>query len=274
MNYNTNTPPEGYIPQVPIYVTEPTGGIAPLAVGPIIRVYENFIPWYGSNRNNATLVSLGKMVGVDYFIHPMTDLALGIPSNTNVILISSNSNGHAATAAQQNDPIAQANLSAFVKAGGVLIVDMGSNLIGGGYIAPGSSGTSIANSFPEPCGGATLSPQALTHPFVNGPIPLDDNNIDLEIGCKIAHGNLEEGITLPANATVLMTATFGGTQKPILAEYCFGSGRIILDTITKEFEGQRPLGFGPSNILTNLFSYALSDSATATCGLARGIKLF
>lgn len=273
MSYNTKTPPEGYTPVVPEYVTESNLKLQSLS-SPVIRVYENFIPWFGTNRNNATLLYLGKVLGVDYFIHPMSDLAGGIPSNTNVILISSNSEGDLSTALQQNDPAAQANLEEFTQKGGVLIVDMGSNLVGAGFIAPGSTGTPNSEIKPDPVDKATLTPEALTSPFVNGPIILDNDKIDLSSGYWIAHGNLEEGITLPDDATVLMTATFGGVEKPILAEYCYGSGKIILDTITKEYFGQQPSGVGPSNILTNLFAYALSPSATAGCGLTRGIKLF
>ncbi|MEF9953358.1 MAG: hypothetical protein RSA01_05175 [Clostridium sp.] len=273
MSYNTNTPPEGYSPIIPEYVTEPTLKLKSLP-GPVIRVYENFIPWYGSNRNNATLLYLGAGLGVDYFIHPMSDLTGGIPSNTNVVLISSNSEGDLDTALQQNDSVAQANLKEFTQNGGVLIVDMGSNLVGGGFIAPGSTGTPDSEVRPDPVDKASLTAESLTHPFVNGPITLNNDNIDLSAGFWIAHGNLEEGITLPNNATILMTATFSGVEKPILAEYCYGSGKVILDTITKEFVGQQPLGVEQSNILTNLFAYALSPRATADCRMTRGIKLF
>lgn len=114
MSYNTTTPPTDYIPEMPIYTTELTSLETPVVTSPIIGVYENYIPWFGENRNNATLLFLGKILGTDYFIHPMSDLAVGIPCNTAVVLIPSNSNGSAATAAQENDPNAQANLKAFV----------------------------------------------------------------------------------------------------------------------------------------------------------------
>ena len=89
--------------------------------------------------------------------------------------------------------------------------------------------------------------------------------------CFVAHGNLADGITLPVDATVLMTAEFGGTR-PILAEYCLGSGRVILDTDTKEFSGQQPPGVGPARFLTNLLAYALSPEAGCVIDVDIDIK--
>ena len=87
----------------------------------------------------------------------------------------------------------------------------------------------------------------------------------MAFSCSIAHANLVDGITLHANATNLMTARFGGIQKPILAEYCHDSGLVILDTITKEFTTHKgPLGSGsnkPTFFMRNLFTYALSPAA-------------
>ena len=256
MSNNTITPEADYIPVEAIYTTELTQLEAPMARGAIIRVYQNYIPWFGENRNNATLLFLGKILGTDYFIHPMRDLAIGIPCNTAVVLIPSNSEGSAVTAAEENDPQAQANLKSFARAGGVLIIDMGDNLSSGGFIAPGAKGTPDY-VFPDPCRDVTLTHKALKHPFSKCPIQLNNDNIDMECGCSVAHGNLEQGITLPRDTTVLMTATFDNIQRAVLAEYCFGCGHVILDTLTKEFICQQPQGTGPSNILVNLFSYAL-----------------
>lgn len=267
MSQDTVTPPEGYEPQPPAHVTGSAG-----VRGPVIRVYQNFIPWFGENRDNATLLSIGKVLGVDYFIHPMSDLALGIPAGTAVILLSSNSTGDMVlTAAEENDPAAQANLAAFLLSGGVLIADMGDNLAAGGYIVPGSTGTPDL-IFPDPCADAFFTPEALTHPIVNGPFILTDADITLAFSCFVAHGNLVDGITLPTDATLLATATFGGVQKPVLAEYCFGRGRVIIETFTKEFSAWKPTPptTGPTFFLTNLFTYALSPAATAGCA-QRGI---
>ncbi|MBU3161487.1 hypothetical protein KPL37_17410 [Clostridium frigoris] len=260
MSSNTTTPPENYIPEELIYTTELTSLVKPMLSSPIIRVYQNSIPWFGENRNNATLLFLGKILGTDYFIHPMSDLAAGIPCNTAVVLIPSNSAGSATTAAEENDPNAQCNLKKFVKAGGVLIIDMGDNLLSGGYIAPCAKGTPDL-LFPNPCQDVTLTKKALKHPFANCPIQLNNNNIDMQCGCSVCHGNLEQGITLPQDSTVLMTATFDNIQRAVLAEYRIGCGHVILDTLTKEFVCQQPEGTGPSNILVNLFAYALCKLA-------------
>ena len=160
MSNTTTTPPTDYIPEEPIYTTDLTSLEEPGVTSPIIRVYEKNIPWFGENRNNATLLFLGKILGTDYFIHPMSDLTVGIPRNTAVVLIPSNSNGSAVTAAQENDPNAQSNLKAFVRAGGVLIIDMVDNLLSGGYIAPCAEGTPDL-IFPDPCRDVTLTHKAL-----------------------------------------------------------------------------------------------------------------
>lgn len=223
----------------------------------IIRVYQNSIPW--QNRNNATILSLGKVLGVDYFIHPLADLVLGIPKDTKVVLISSNSAGSKVAADEENLPIAQRNLECFVRGGGVLIVDMADNLNDGGYYAPGSCGTPKL-VFPDFQDGYKLflTNKSYCSPFVNGPtITLTNNNISMVSNSRwSAHGNLVDGIKIPKRAEILMTAIFNGVHKPVLAYYYLGKGFVIVDTITKEFIGQNPLGTGPSNIITNLIYYA------------------
>ena len=49
----------------------------------IILAYQDEMPWFGLNRAHATLVAAppagnGKILGDDYFIHPLSDLALSL----------------------------------------------------------------------------------------------------------------------------------------------------------------------------------------------------
>jgi hypothetical protein len=264
----------------PRYVRGRAGGIGLQAHAPVIRVYQDEQPWAGANRAHATLLALGKILGDDYFIHPLDDLAGGIPAGTQVVLITSNSNGEESQATKQNDPAAQASLVTFLNTGGTLIVDMGDNLDPGGFIAPGATGTPALN-FPDPCFDATLTPEAAGHPIVVGPDgvagtgdDLDDSNIDVVPDlCSVAHGNLEDGITLPGDAIPLMTAVFSGVPRTIMAEYCHEGGRVILDTNTKEWFGQQPEGEGASFVMTNLFSYALSPASACVAALAVEIDI-
>lgn len=247
---------------------------------PIIRVYKTFNSW--STRDESTLTSLGKVLGTDWFIHPVADCKSGIPTGTNVVLFTSNALGDAMTANDQNDPACQQSLQTFVNAGGVLVVDMADNLISGGFMVPGAQGTPDY-VFPNPCNAATLSAAAKgadsllgtadDHPMVKGPDGVAGTADDLtdanmvfppEWGCSVVHGNLSTGITLPGDAKVITTATFDGVQKPVTAEYCLGSGRVILDTHTKEYPGYQPVGTGPGYYITNLLSYAMSPAAK--CG--------
>lgn len=277
---DSTQPPPGVVPERPIYVEGPS-----LSHAPVIRVYKDTNAWFGENRDTATLSALGKILGDDWFVHPVAACQGGIPAGTDVVFFTSNGFGLASSTAAQNHPACQASLSAFLNAGGVLIVDMGDNDIAGGYQAPGAVGTPtyILGPFDEPtCRDATLAGGALgldgvlgtadDHPIVKGPdgIPgtaddLNNSNIDMAFTCWVSHGNLVDGITLPLGATVLMTRAGwdppDGTQKPILAEYCHEGGRVILDTITKEFIAHQPVGTGPTFFLTNLLTYALSPAA-------------
>jgi hypothetical protein len=237
-------------------------GPAPPNQAGVVRVYQDEIPWFGSNRAHASLLNIGKELGVDYFIHPLIDLQApgGIPAGTRLVIITSNSQGDPGQAQRQNHPDAQENLANFLRGGGHLIVDMGDNLETGGFIAPGAQGTPNL-SFPDPCDrGMILDPG---HPLFAAFHTLNDDDVSLAAGfCSVAHGNLEQGIQLPPDAVGLVDAMFPPQRRLILAEYCFeGVGRVILDTMTKEFAGFPPAGNGPSRFMDNLFSYALSGAA-------------
>ena len=152
----------------------------------------------------------------------------------------------------------------------------------------GSVGTPsyILGPFDATCRDQTLMPDALgpdatlgtidDHPLVMGPDMLpataDDlthANIDMAFSCWGSHGSLDVGLALPpagppAQTKLLMSRSLDGgmTQRPVVAEYCYKGGRVIVDTLTKEFTAhQGPLGTGvvPTFFLINLFSYALGD---------------
>jgi hypothetical protein len=245
------------------------------------RIYRYAAPW--TNRDLATLKSLGLERGRDFEVFPLTALRARVPKGTQVVLISSNSVGSPRAANQESDPVVQENLEHFVRTGGVLIVDLADNLYDGGYLVPGAEGTPNPIFPPDDrCGDATLTAAAIgpdgvlrtpdDHPLVLGPDgiagthdDLTNRNIDLSRNsCYVAHGSLRDGIALPSSTTFLMTAPFGRGPRSIVGEFCLGGGRVIADTVTKEFIGQRPFGREPSNFLRNLFAYALGP-AQAHC---------
>ena len=245
----------------------------------LVDVFKDFDAWWNDNRDGATLAALGKVPGIDHFVHPVTELADGIDPNSDVVLITSNSWGDRATSAAQNHPAAQANLSSFVRNGGVAVIDMGDNDYDGGFMAPGAVGTP-ALVFPSNEADATLTAAAAGEDGLLGTVddhrltrgadgvagtPDDLTQTNIDACCYVAHGNLEDGIVLPPDATVLMTASFAGVQKPILAEYCVGYGRVIVDTVTKEFEGHDPVGHGPSRFMMALLAYAMDAKAQTAC---------
>jgi hypothetical protein len=272
----------------------------------VVRIYKDHDAWRSisdGGRDEASLVSMGKVKGTDFFVHPMSSLASGIPAGTRVVIITANSAGNTATSAAQRSDAAQAKLVEFLQSGGTLLVDLADNERDEGYRAPGASGTPIYAVPPRPiCDDATLAPAALgadgvrgtadDHRFVRGPdgIPgnaddLDDVRIDLSnggsleqdpdmtepsspTGCSVAHGDLldhgvDGGITLPSNARVLATATWGTEQRPVLAEYCHAGGRVVVNTLTLGFFDHKPregtsVPLRMSHIQKSLYAYALS----------------
>jgi hypothetical protein len=271
---NSARPPEGAQPEVPNYtakaaVPAPEADLMMAEESPVFMVYKDFNAWWGDNRDSATLEAMGKTFGTDWFVRPVSDCANGVPSGVDVVVFTSNSEGFVSTTAAQNDPACQASLEAFLATGGTLIVDMADNDDAGGFVAPGATGTPIyAGNGTE---DATIAPNAKgtdgvlrtadDHPLIKGPDGIaatadDLTNSNMDGGNWTAHGHLADGITLPNNAVRLVTGDFGGVQKPIVAEYNYGGGRVILDTITKEFYTHQPSGFGPSYFLRSLFAYA------------------
>ncbi len=243
----------------------------------VIRVYKNTIAWWNEDRDAASLAAIGKIPGFDSFVHPMSDLWFGVPDDTDVVFLASSAGAEPDQIDQQSSPLAQASLDAFVRRGGTLVVGLADNLPDVGYAVPGASGTP-SYLMPSSCGGLFLEDGAFgadgvaatddDHPLLLGPDgvvgtrdDLNDSNVGLFEGCYATHGNLMDGFDLPEHAQALIAADFGGVAAPVLAEYGHGAGRVIVTTITLEFEGHYPAGGGPTRLLVNLFDYALTGGS-------------
>jgi hypothetical protein len=275
----------------------------------VVRIYKDHDAWRSvsdGGRDEASLGSMGKAKGVDYFVHPMSSLGSGIPAGTRAVIITANSLGDPATSATQRSEAAQQALVAFLQGGGTLVVDLADNQLDNGYEVPGASGTPSYLIPPRAvCFDATLAPAAFgndatagtadDHRFVRGADGVlgtaddfDNVRIDLatggsdqqdedhqqteplsKVGCSVAHGNLEDGFTLPGRARVLATAGFATAgsqivqQRAVLAEYCHAGGRVIVNTFTNGFFDHKPregasVPLRMSHIQKSLFSYALS----------------
>ena len=299
---STTQPPAGFEADVASVVMDYDGGIvgakgatssAALRAADdrvVVRVYKDINAWWNENRDEASLAGLGKVLGYDAFVHPTSDLWLGIPADTDVVyLASAAGDAGRAQIEYQNSPVAQIGLQAFVAGGGTLIAGLADNLPGAGYQVPGAEG-SPRYALPSSCQSLILAPAALgvdgvagtadDHPLLRGPDRVagtDDDvtgdNVGLESGCYVAHGSLTDGMVMPAGARVLLAADFGGEAAPVMAEYGLGEGRVIVTTITLEYEGQYPAGTGPARVLTNLLDYAFApeggeDEAGTTAGEA------
>jgi hypothetical protein len=94
-----------------------------------------------------------------------------------------------------------------------------------GKVFPGGFVTAVG-------GTNTISIVDTTHPVVNIPNKITDQDLDLWGGS--AHGNFS---TIPAGATVVLTDTI--TSKPVFVEAKLGNGTIIATTQTVEFRAGR-----------------------------------
>ncbi|MFQ5536471.1 MAG: SdrD B-like domain-containing protein [Gemmatimonadota bacterium] len=202
-----------------------------------IVIYKDYNAWFGTNKDELTLQAwpFNFTKDVDYFVRPTVDLKQPIPSTTSIIILTSLS-GSGSPLVNVNSPEAQANLDAWVKGGGWLIVHAGDNVSYDGYKVPGLLG--IADDILV-CTGSTLVPA--DHPFIRGPDGVlgteDDatnDNVDNVSGCYDNHGSLE-GI-LPENAEVILIEQ-GGANRPTYATYTYGTGRVVVSTQTLEWGG-------------------------------------
>src|SRR5262245_27702728 len=83
----------------------------PAATGsPVIRRCKELNAWFGENREASTLAALGKTLGSDWFVHPISHCQSGIPAGTAVVLFTSNGFGFPSATAAQNSPACQASL--------------------------------------------------------------------------------------------------------------------------------------------------------------------
>lgn len=262
-----------------------------------IRIYKDHDAWRltsDGGRDEASLRSMEKVKGRDFSVQPMSSLASGIPAGTRVVIITANSLGDAVTSEAQRSAAAQDALVAFLGTGGTLVLDLADNESANGYMAPGAAGTPSLDVPPKPgCPDATFAPAAFgadgapgtadDHRIVRGvdglagnADDLDDEKIDLanggqagidrsgpSRGCAVAHGSLENGITLPSHAKVLATATWPDGQRPVLAEYCHVGGWVVVNTFTLGYFGHKPREgasdpIRSSYLQKSLFAYALS----------------
>jgi len=197
-----------------------------------IAIYKDYDAWSGEARVEVSLQAspFDLVLDSDFFIRPVADFQTGIPAATSLIFVTSASQT-ADPVLAMNDPAAVANVDAWVRGGGWLVVHAADNVAGDGYVVPGLSGKVINTN---ECTGSTI--MLFDHPFVRGPDAtaataddLTDTNVD-HAGCGDNHGTLV-GL-LPPHATVLLNAT--GSAQPTYATYRHGDGRVIVTTLTME----------------------------------------
>ena len=251
-----------------------------------MRIYKNDNNW--GLRDEYSAEALGLVRGTTFVVAPVSAVSSGIPAGTRFVLLTPNVYSED-TRLLENGSAFQQQLVDFLATGGVVEVDLADNLdaAGDGYTAPGATGAPDW-VFATSCTDIHLSAVARgpdgvagtadDHPWVKGPDGIagtsDDAteaNIDMEENCAAAHGNLAQGMTLPVNARILATQTFdtptGLQELPVLAEYCYGGGRVLVHTFTTGY----PDSYGASRKLTNLYAYALGSASdcqrpTATAG--------
>jgi alpha-tubulin suppressor-like RCC1 family protein len=228
-----------------------------------IQIYKGFDPFGG--REEGVLEELGFVGGVDFEVHPTGQLLTGIPASTRVVILPSNFGG-AGPINDVNSPDAQAHLDAFVQGGGILVISLADNVNATSYRGPGvasvTSNIPVTNSYDL---------AAASHPISVGPdgnAPSADNwtqeNIQWSSGCCAVRGYLPP---LPAGAQVILTSS----GNPVMADYSYGLGRVIVRTTLFEAGDQDDpggsSGGAPRRLLRNELycatSFAVSPVADA-----------
>lgn len=220
-----------------------------------IAIYKNYNAWFGSNKDESVLqgAPFNLTPGVGYVVRPMSELAAGIPAATELIIITSASEGNYLNQITEQRAGA-ANLETWIRNGGWLVIHAGDN---GpypdnlSYLIPGLTGQKDRELN---CTGLTLN--VANHALVRGPDAalstsddLTDTNIDMSAGnCYNNHGSLA-GV-LPGGAEVLINEQ-GGLQRPVYATYRLGSGQVIVTTLTLEYSPH------PRQTLINHFYWAI-----------------
>jgi hypothetical protein len=234
--------------------------------GQPVAMYKLEDAWAGQNLDERSLQEDFELVKADparqgYDVRSTADLGAGIPATTRIIILPGNGVPSAQQTRDVNAPAAQANLAAFVEGGGCLLANLGDRLPGDGYLIPGLSGKADDELN---CTGTRITEAGLSHPITLGPDGAPGGGDDLtqdgvDAGkagsyggidfCYDNHGSLD-GI-LPPGATVIWTEE-GGLERPTLAEYALGAGRVAVLT--------RPLGFGsdPPQVMVNVLNDILS----------------
>jgi hypothetical protein len=236
-----------------------------------IAIYKNYDAWFGENKDELFLQAAPFNLVRDfgYSVRPMGELQSGIAEGTSLIIITSASLGGDAFNQISEQKAGFANLDGWVRAGGWLVIHAGDNAPGDGYTVPGLLGsrqTDDDQGCTRPDGNpfvTDLSLTTATHAFVRGPDATlgtadDLTNDKIDAGrrysfCSDNHGSLA-GL-LPQNAEVLMVEESEARgSRPIYATYILGAGRVIVTTLTLEFESHEP------QTLINHFFWAINGS--------------
>jgi hypothetical protein len=240
-----------------------------------IAIYKNYNAWFGENKDETVLQSapFNFTKDFDYVVRPMSQLASEIPSTTSLIIITSASAGGDHLNQISEQKAGSANLEAWVRNGGWLVMHAGDNAFGDGYIVPGLLAPGQTDD-QHSCTGVTLTAAAADHALIRGPDAtlgtgddLNDTNIDNGGRfCSDNHGSLA-GL-LPENATVLMKEQ-GDGQRPVYATYTLGTGRVIVTTLTLEFQAHT------LQTLVNHFYWAINglNPLAASTSLVASLKV-
>jgi hypothetical protein len=212
-------------------VNAQTGVPGSSAAGCLIEVYKDYPAWWGDNTDEEILPQLGYVRGAPngYDVQPTSALQDPIPPQTKLVLITSNSWGWQSTEDNVNHPTAQANLEAFVRGGGVLVIHMGNNYLTTNFIAPG--GTTVTQG--EDAYTTQVHPAAAGHPVFLGPDGIAGTGDDLtpEILAEPLEFQTHGVLNLPAGATQILLSPSG---LPVLGEYGLGRGWVVATTFTME----------------------------------------
>ncbi|KAG2493920.1 hypothetical protein HYH03_007856 [Edaphochlamys debaryana] len=234
-------------PPAPLTATAAADGSrrrAQASAKPTLWLIQDTLPW-NLNKNYDSAIALGWTEGVDFFVKPSSDLFTATFPEVRALWFGSVENGCEIT--EPNMDAAEAVVRNFVAAGGTLIVDLATNCNFRARI-PVTASTSVDLFFNAAglSNYAEIFPQGASRDAA-GDLGTTPNDLNGLYGSALSHGTIPEpgADPIPAHAQVHLRSEAGADyiygpalypgMRPIMVSYTLGNGRVILDTLTKEF---------------------------------------
>ncbi len=227
-----------------------------------VILFKSYEHWWGDEE------TVLQNLGISYDRYPFSYLTepQWVTHGYELAILSSDDNGDPEVLTQQTSSASLQNMYNFGRYGGVLLVNMADNNDLGSFIAPGPDGEPVGN--PDKKFWNNLECTNFGTATVDGMQTSIFDGIDKSssYACWTNHGNLQDAqYPLPQTSKIFWTQTFDDGEKPIMAEYSVGNGKVLLHTVTLEYWINNA---GVNSVLySNVVRYLLNIDYTIDCGV-------